>query len=884
MDGASGASSSFNIYAAPPSANGITTQATAPNSPPRGFSTVFGKAETLRAAASTSRNAIDQFSFKDKDRRTSQGTGGWASDLLERTVSEFLKLSRSSQISLLAILILGLTLLTVIVWTLSTETFITFNFTCLSISLGFIVFAFWLLTWIMAFDEGDSHAILIARAIREGAEGFYTTQNSYILRITLLIACMLFLSYALRSKESLPQEIQESIKPVTFGFLSAFTFTLGALCSAASGSAGVWVSVRCNSRVACAAHRSYNDALRLCFRGGAFSSIVNVAMAVGGLSFLLLCCHIMFPGVSVLKLPILLVGFGFGASLVALFAQLGGGIYTKAADVGADLVGKVEAGIPEDDYRNPAVVADLVGDNVGDCAGQCADLFESLAAEMLAAMILGSSLSTQAKLSPRASAGFVLFPLAVHSMDLLISTVTLMMVGRKGPLFSFKRRRHGVLPVPLQTPSGSQPDLNGDPLKEMVRVYLSTCAIGSVAFTWLCWLLLSNEEAPKAWFHFALCGFSGIICALVFLFATQYYTDYNYSKVQRIALASTSGPATNIIAGLSVGMESTFIPVIAIGAAICFSYHQGIISNITPDAPTLGGLFGTAIATMGMLCTAVYVLTMSSFGPIADNAGGIVEMTALNHGASSVRDITDRLDAVGNVTKANTKGFSVGTAALASFLLFSAFLDEVTIFIKKPFSVVDITSPDVFVGGLCGAMVIFVFSSMAMNAVGATAAKVVAEVRRQFRERPLIMTYEELPDYRTCVEIVSSAAVRQMLFPGLLACLSPVVVGVFFKVLGSYRDSPLLGVEALGAFMMFATSTGILMALFLNNGGGAWDNAKKYVETGKLGGKGSEAHKAAVVGDTVGDPCKDTAGPSVHVLIKLVATVTLVMTPLFVSP
>eukprot|EP01055_Gregarina_sp_Pseudo9_P001076 Gregarina_sp_Pseudo_9__1075@NODE_16_length_6292_cov_28_020310_g14_i0_p1_GENE_NODE_16_length_6292_cov_28_020310_g14_i0NODE_16_length_6292_cov_28_020310_g14_i0_p1_ORF_typecomplete_len879_score239_33H_PPase/PF03030_16/3_6e253tRNAsynt_2_TM/PF16995_5/0_055tRNAsynt_2_TM/PF16995_5/51tRNAsynt_2_TM/PF16995_5/8_2e03tRNAsynt_2_TM/PF16995_5/4_1e03tRNAsynt_2_TM/PF16995_5/4_6e03DUF373/PF04123_13/0_14DUF373/PF04123_13/3e02WTF/PF03303_13/1_4e03WTF/PF03303_13/0_55_NODE_16_length_6292_cov_28_020310_g14_i022434879 len=877
MESRVGSSSSFNAYAGPafvvPSSQVPTIGQTLNsnfNSPPKGFSVILGNEQRGRP-----NQQFPDIAYHDKDKR---GRGWVLNDVLEWAVCEFIKLSPGSRWSALAVVGVGFLMMVGVVWSLTKELFIFFNFLTMSIACVFILFSFWLLTWIFSFDEGDAHSMLIAQAIRDGAEGFYSTQNSAILKIAGVIAALLFLSYALRSSESLPQEIRESISPLTFGLLSSGTFLIGAFCSAAAGSSGVWVSVRTNSRVASAAHRNYQDALKLCFRGGAFSSIINVAMAVGGLSFLLLFCHILFPSIPLLKLPILLVGFGFGASLVAMFAQLGGGIYTKAADVGADLVGKVEAGIPEDDYRNPAVIADLVGDNVGDCAGQCADLFESLGAEMLAAMILGSSLAQEAKMSPSVAAGFVLFPLAVHSMDLVISTITLMFVGGIS-----RRPRHTILPVATAGSTNSTVNGAGDPLKEMVRIYLVTCLLGAGSFTWLCWLLLKTEEAPNAWIHFAFCGISGIACALIFLFATQYYTDYNYAKVQRIARASESGPATNIIAGLSVGMESTLIPVLAIGVAICFSYHEGMASGIVKDAPTLGGLFGTAVATMGMLCTAVYVLTMSSFGPIADNAGGIVEMTALNHGDPVVREITDRLDAVGNVTKANTKGFSVGTAALASFLLFSAFLDEVTIFIKQPFNIVDITSPDVFVGGLCGAMVIFLFSSLALNAVGVTAAQVVEEVRRQFRERPNIMTYQELPDYRTCVKIVSAASVKQMLLPGLIAVLSPVAVGVTFKVLGAYRGSPLLGVEALGAFMMFATSTGILMALFLNNGGGAWDNAKKFIETGKLGGKGSDAHKAAVVGDTVGDPCKDTAGPSVHVLIKLIATVTLVMTPLFVS-
>jgi H(+)-translocating pyrophosphatase len=339
------------------------------------------------------------------------------------------------------------------------------------------------------------------------------------------------------------------------------------------------------------------------------------------------------------------------------------------------------------------------------------------------------------------------------------------------------------------------------------------------------------------------------------------------------------GHATNIITGLSVGLESTGLPVIVICIAIVSSFYLGEATGIKDaNGKLIGGLYGTAIATMGMFASGVYVLSMSGFGPIADNAGGIVEMS---NQEESVRDITDRLDAVGNVTKANTKGYSVGSASLACFLLFSAYLDEVTAITGQEFKSVDIAVPEIFVGGLLGSMTVFVFSSWAIAAVGAAAEEVIKEVRRQFKERPGILTYDEKPDYKTCVSIVNAAGLRQMIKPGLLSVLSPISVGLIFRVIGAYRDRPLLGAEALAGFLMFSTSTGIMMALFFNNGGGAWDNAKKYVETGKFGGKGSEAHKAAVTGDTVGDPCKDTAGPSIHILIKLLSTITLVLVPLF---
>ena len=339
------------------------------------------------------------------------------------------------------------------------------------------------------------------------------------------------------------------------------------------------------------------------------------------------------------------------------------------------------------------------------------------------------------------------------------------------------------------------------------------------------------------------------------------------------------GHATNIITGLSVGLESTGLPVIVISIAIIVSYYLGEQTGIKNNRDELiGGLYGTAIATMGMFASGVYVLSMSGFGPIADNAGGIVEMSEQE---SSVRDITDRLDAVGNVTKANTKGYSVGSASLACFLLFSAYLDEVEMMTGKEFKVIDIAVPEIFIGGLIGSMTVFVFSAWAIAAVGVAAEEVIKEVRRQFKENPGIRTFEVKPNYKQCVSIVNQAGLKQMLKPGLLAVLSPITVGVMFRIVGSYKGRDLLGAEALAGFLMFATSTSILMALFLNNGGGAWDNAKKYVETGKFGGKGSETHKAAVTGDTVGDPCKDTAGPSIHILMKLISTITLVLVPLF---
>ncbi|KAG5036345.1 hypothetical protein JHK86_017185 [Glycine max] len=643
----------------------------------------------------------------------------------------------------------------------------------------------------------------------------------------------------------------------TSAYITVASFLLGALCSGVAGYVGMWVSVRANVRVSSAARRSAREALQqVATRAGGLSAIIVVGMAVIGIAVLYATFYVWLgvdlPGsMKVTDLPLLLVGYGFGASFVALFAQLGGGIYTKAADVGADLVGKVEQGIPEDDPRNPAVIADLVGDNVGDCAARGADLFESIAAEIISAMILGGTMAQRCKIAD--PSGFILFPLVVHSFDLIVSSAG---------IFSIRGTRETGIIVPME-----------DPMTILQKGYSFTIVLAVLAFGLSTRWLLYTEQAPSAWFNFALCGLIGIITAYIFVWIAKYYTDYKHEPVRILALSSSTGHGTNIIAGVSLGLESTALPVLVISVSIISAFWLGHTCGLVDETgnPT-GGLFGTAVATMGMLSTAAYILTMDMFGPIADNAGGIVEMSQQ---PESVREITDVLDAVGNTTKATTKGFAIGSAALASFLLFSAYMDEVSAFAHEPFKQVDIAIPEVFVGGLLGSMLIFVFSAWACAAVGRTAQEVVNEVRRQFIERPGIMDYKEKPDYGRCVAIVASASLREMIKPGALAIISPIVVGILFRILGYYTGQPLLGAKVVAALLMFATVSGILMALFLNTAGGAWDNAKKYIETGALGGKGSEAHKAAITGDTVGDPFKDTAGPSIHVLIKMLATITL---------
>jgi K(+)-stimulated pyrophosphate-energized sodium pump len=702
----------------------------------------------------------------------------------------------------------------------------------ITISCLALLFAVYLARYVLQHEMGTEKMQEISNAIKEGAEAFLSRQNRTIIAFAALLAAVIFVLYAYVRTPS----PADPVPPVQMAFWTTLSFVLGAACSIIAGYIGMWIAIRSNIRTAAAVRSSLNEALRIALRGGAVSGLFVVAMSllgVGGLYALL-----EYLGHDPQKIPFTIVGYGFGASFVALFAQLGGGIYTKAADVGADLVGKVEAGIPEDDPRNPAVIADLVGDNVGDCAGRGADLFESTAAENIGAMIIGVGLY------PFFGLKGILFPLVARAFGLIASIVGVMIVK-----------------------SGEQED----PMSALNRGYYVTSALAIVGFFFAAqWMLAvdptQHPEVTSAWFYFFLCGVIGIAMAQAFVYITQYYTEYKYRPVQEIVKASQTGPATNIIAGISVGLECTAIPVVVISSAIIASYYLGSLSGI-PHA----GLFGTAVATMGMLGTAAYILAMDTFGPITDNAGGIIEMSGQ---PEEVRHKTDRLDAVGNTTKALTKGYAIGSAALAAFLLFSAYLDEVAHYGTKLQSV-NIAKPEVFVGGLLGAMLVFLFSALAIRAVGKAAYYVINEVRRQFKENPNILKGTAKPDYARCVDIVTVGALKEMVLPGLIAVGMPVAVGIVFRFFG-------IGAEVVAAFLMVGTIGGILMATFLNNSGGAWDNAKKFIETGAYGGKGSDTHKAAVVGDTVGDPFKDTAGPSLHVLIKLLSTITLVLAPLFV--
>jgi len=705
--------------------------------------------------------------------------------------------------------------------------------------------------WVLRIGEGSEQMKTIGHAIREGSEAYVKTMFGTIFKLAMPATILIFVFYFVQ---------------FNFGkaFMITLSFVLGALCSSVAGIIGMWSSTRSNARVAqTSCIDSFRSTIVVALRSGTVAGITVVSLAVFGICLLFSLCNL-FVERQVTKVPLLLVGYGFGASFVAMFAQLGGGIYTKAADVGADLCGKIELGIPEDDPRNPAVVADLVGDNVGDCCARGADLFESLSAEIIAAMILGGSLTEDSakQLDDGTPMCFILFPLVVHVADLLVSMA-------------------GVMTVRGQRP-GMHEDPHENPMKLLKQGYVVAVTLAAFAFVGTTRLLLHDNSVPDAWWHFALCGAMGMFTGFVVVLITQYYTDFTFKPVQNIAQASESGHGTNIISGLAVGFESTFLPICLVVLAILVSYFLGMSTNMTTSGDeetdrTAAGLFGTAVATMGMLSNLTYVLAMDVFGPIADNAAGIVEMSP--DCPRAARDIMDRLDAAGNTTKAFTKGFAVSSAGLACFLLFRAFLDVVHDYTGQPIDI-DIVQPEVFCGGIIGSTTVFLFAAFAMHAVGETAQQVVTEVRRQFRDIVGIATGNAKPEYGICVAIVSRAAINKMVQPGLLVVLMPVFIGGLFRLLGAASGDELLGAKCMTAYLVCSSMTAMLVALFLNNGGGAWDNAKKYIESGKHGGKGSEAHKAAVTGDTVGDPCKDTAGPSLHVLMKLTATVTMVVGPI----
>ena len=686
-------------------------------------------------------------------------------------------------------------------------------------------------------SAGGPKAQEVGNAIREGAYAFLKRQYKTIAIITVVVFVLLWVA--------LPSGY--------LGVGTAAAFLVGAVASLAAGYIAMDNATKANVRTVAAAKEGAEKALKTAFYGGATMGMAVVGLSLLGVSFLFLLYggyNAMFGTLNVSDAATLgrsaasgIVGMGFGASLIALFAQLGGGIYTKAADVGADLVGKVEAGIPEDDPRNPAVIADNVGDNVGDSAGRGADLFESATGENIGGMIIGGLISIAT-----GNLVFLIFPLIARALGIFAT-----LVGMPFVKLNEAEAKH--------------------PMKALRKGLMVTTIISGILFLFATIFLLGNGDFSLTFFYLYFCLLSGLAASVAIDYITDYYTGSDRGPVGRIAKASQTGAATNIITGFAVGLETTALPIVSLVIALITSYYFGTqfalswnATHVAQITPFIGGIYGTTLATMGMLAVMGMVLALDGFGPIADNAAGIAEMS----GEGGAEATMEALDAVGNTTKALTKGFALGSALLAAQLLFQTYASEVTARTGKLF-VVDISNPAVLIAGFIGAMLPFFFSSQAIRAVGKAAAEMVDEVRRQFREIPGIMEGTGKPDYGKAVDISTKAALKGMVLPGLILVIVPIIVGV------------LLGPEAVGAFVIGATISAVPLALFMNTGGGAWDNAKKFIETGKYGGKGSPAHAAAVVGDTVGDPLKDTAGPSLHVLIKLLSTLSIVFIPLFIN-
>lgn len=680
-----------------------------------------------------------------------------------------------------------------------------------------------LLWYISKQDSGTKKMIQINKAIKSGAKAYLKRQYVVILAILSLITILLYFAIDYGMHSGIPYV--------------SLSFFLGTLSSVVASYFSMEAATRSNIKVAQAARKSQAKPLQLAFYGGLVLGLMVVSMSLIGVTGLLYLYWYLNGWNNLAGIPTLMIGYGFGASLAALFMQLGGGIYTKSADIGADLVGKVEAGIPEDDPRNPAVIADNVGDNVGDCAGRGADLFESISAENIASMIIGAGLFVLLK-----NPYFIFFPIVARAVGLIATMIGALAVRPKDPKVSGRGKKMLINPLASLR--------NG--------LFVSSILIAIFFY----FVITGMLGSASVYLYFA--SLMGLAAALVIEVVTEYYTG-DHRPVKSIADAAKTGPATTVLMGLSVGMESTALPVvvvvIALGAAYAFG---GLYANAVGVAQNIGGIYGTVTAAIGMLSLTGIVLAIDGYGPIVDNAGGIIEMAGIGE---EVGETAAVLDAAGNTTKSLAKGFAMASAIMASLLLFQAYSDVINQAAGHAI-VINLVQPSVIIGFLLGGMMVFLFAALAISAVGKTASDIIKEVRRQFKEIPGLLKGTAEPDYSTCVDITTRSAQKNMILPSMLVLIMPIAVGF------------LLGPEAVGALLVGVTVTGAMLALFMNTGGAAFDNAKKYLE--KIGLKNTEQHKATVVGDTVGDPLKDTAGPSIHILLKLVNNIAIVMGALFV--